>query len=164
VYESDEDLRALQALLDASYGRAGAHLRSIWGPDDRLDARRCSTELKGVQVLDLATVTRRGEPRVAPVDGLFYRGAFWFGSAANSRRFRNIRANPAVSAVVTRGLETFLVIVHGHAVELDPRGPAAGGFAAYPRELYDFDWDAMHPDAPYARIEAMTMLAFKRPD
>jgi hypothetical protein len=28
--------------------------------------------------------------------------------------------------------------------------------------VYDFDWDAMHPDAPYARIEASTILAFKR--
>jgi hypothetical protein len=164
VYETDEDLRALQALLDVSYVRAGAHLRSIWNRDSRLDAAQVSAELTGVQVLDLATVTPRGEPRVAPVDGLFYRGAFWFGSATDSLRFRNIRANPAVSAVLTRGLETFLVMVHGHAIELDPRGPEAGGFAAYPREVYVFDWDAVHPDAPYARIEAKTIFAFERPD
>jgi hypothetical protein len=63
---------------------------------------------------------------------------------------------------VTRGLETFLVIVHGRAVETDPRGPDAGGFADYPRELYDFDWGAAHPTAPYARIDARTMLASKR--
>jgi uncharacterized pyridoxamine 5'-phosphate oxidase family protein len=162
MYESDDDLRALQGLLDASYARAGAHLRSIWGEETRLDAATLSSELAGVQVLDLATVTARGEPRVAPVDGLFFRGRFWFGSAENSQRFRNIRANPAVSGVVTRGLETFLVIVHGHAVETDPRGPDAGGFAAYPREAYAFDWDAMHSDSPYARLDARTMLAFKR--
>jgi hypothetical protein len=30
--------------------------------------------------------------------------------------------------------------------------------------VYDFDWDAEHPDAPYARIDAATMLAFKHPD
>lgn len=153
----------LQELLDASYARAGSHLRSIWGPETRLDASAVVAELAGVQVLDLATVTPRGEPRVAPVDGLFFRGHFWFGSAETSGRFKNIRANPAVSGVVTRGLETFLVIVHGRAVETDPRSPSAGGFAAYPRELYDFDWDAMHPTSPYARIDANTMLAFKRP-
>ena len=84
-------------------------------------------ELEGIQVLDLATVTPKGEPRVAPVDGLFFRGSFWFGSAENSSRVANIRSNPAISAVVTRGLETFLVIVHGHAAETDPRGPNAGG-------------------------------------
>ena len=116
-----------------------------------------------MQVLDLATMTPRGEPRVAPVDGLFFRGHFWFGSAENSARFRNIRANPEVSAAVTRGLETFLVIVHGSAIETDPRSAQAGGFADYPRALYDFDWDAMYPTAPYARIAAHKMFAFKRP-
>ena len=55
------------------------------------------------------------------------------------------------------------MIVHGRAVETDPRGPDADGFAAYPRELYDFDWDAAHPASPYAWIDARTMLAFKRP-
>ena len=162
MHETAEDLLALQQLLDASYERAGAHLRSIWGPETRLDAERLSSELPGVQVLDLATVTLRGEPRVAPVDGLFFRGRFWFGSADDSLRFRNIRANPAVSGAVTKGLETFLVIVHGRAVETDPRSPAAGGFASYPVEVYDFDWDAAHPDAPYAWIDARTLLAFKR--
>jgi hypothetical protein len=163
MYETDDDLRALQELLDASYARAGEHLRSIWGEDSRLDARRLCEELVGVQVLDLGTVTPRCEPRVAPVDGLFFRGHLWLGSADNSARFRNIRANPAVSGAITRGLETFLVIVHGHAIETDPRGPGAGGFADYAREVYDFDWDAMHPTAPYARIDAQTLLAFKRP-
>jgi uncharacterized pyridoxamine 5'-phosphate oxidase family protein len=162
MYETDEDLRALQHLLDASYARAGEHLRSIWGSETRLDAAAVCRELAGVQVLDLATVTPSGEPRVAPVDGLFFRAHFWFGSAENSARFRNIRANPAVSGAVTRGLETFLIIVHGRAVEMDPRSPDAEGFADYPRELYDFDWDAAHPSAPYARIEASTMLAFRR--
>ncbi len=162
MYETDGELRALQQLLDASYARAGAHLRSIWGSETRLDAEAVVTELSGVQILDLATVTPRAEPRVAPVDGLFFRGHFWFGSGENSARFRNIKTNPAVSGVVTHGLETFLVIVHGRAVQIDPRGPDAGGFADYPRELYDFDWDAAHPTAPYARIDAHTMLAFKR--
>jgi hypothetical protein len=69
-----------------------------------------------------------------------------------------------VSGAITRGGETFLVIVHGRATETDPRGPEAGGFADYVRSVYDFDWDAIHPDAPYARIDAGTMLAFKRPD
>jgi Pyridoxamine 5'-phosphate oxidase len=162
MHETQNDLDRLQGLLDASYERAGSHLRSIWDQRSRLDARALSAQLAGVQVLDLATVTPGGEPRVAPVDGLFFRGRFWFGSAEHSQRVRNIRANPAVSGAVTRGLETFLVLVHGRAVETDPRGPEAEGFAAYPRELYDFDWDAAHPTAPYAWIDASTLLAFRR--
>jgi uncharacterized pyridoxamine 5'-phosphate oxidase family protein len=162
VYETAADLEALQALLDGSYARAGRHLRSIWGPETRLDASEVASELGGVQVLDLATVTVRGEPRVAPVDGLFFRGELWFGSAADSLRFRNIAANPAVSGAITHGLETFLVLVHGRAVVTDPHAEEARGFAAYPREVYDFDWDALQAESPYARIEAKTLLAFKR--
>jgi uncharacterized pyridoxamine 5'-phosphate oxidase family protein len=163
MHETENDLITLQALLNASYHRAGEHLRTVWPPDTRLNAAQLAQELTGIQVLDLATVNARGEPRVAPVDGFFYRGHFWFGSSDTSARFRNIRANPAVSGVVTRGIDTFVVIVHGFAVEIDPRGSAAEGFATCPRELYDFDWDAVHPDAPYARMDADTMLAFKRP-
>jgi uncharacterized pyridoxamine 5'-phosphate oxidase family protein len=162
MHETDADLAALQGLLDASYERANSHLKGIWGPETRLDARELSDELAGIQVLDLATVTSRGEPRVAPVDAFFYRGKFWFGSSPDSQRFVNIRSNPAVSASITRGGEVFLVLVHGNAVEIDPRGPEAEGFAQMPRELYDFDWDSAHPDAPYARIEARTLLAFMR--
>src|SRR4051794_21596245 len=91
VHETDEDLEATQRLLDASWARAGSHLKHIWGEETRLDARELSAELPGVQVLDLATVTPRGEPRVAPVDGFFFRGRFWFGSSPHSTRFRNIR-------------------------------------------------------------------------
>ena len=163
MHETAEDLAALQALLDESYARAGGHLKGIWGPETTLRAADLSEELPGVQVLDLATVTQRCEPRVAPVDGLFFRGRFWFGSSPTSSRFRNIRRNPAVSGSVTKGLETFLVLVHGVAVETDPRGPEAGGFAEYARATYEFDWDAAHPDAPYAWIDARTLLAFKRP-
>lgn len=163
MHETTAELEQLQRLLDRGYERAGAHLRGIWGEDSRLDAQSRVDELVGVQVLDLATVTPRGEPRVAPVDGFFFRGNLWFGSSPTSFRFRNIRANPAVSAAITRGLETFLVLAHGEAIETDPRGPEAGGFADYVRETYDFDWDTVHPDAPYARIEAKTLLAFGRP-
>jgi uncharacterized pyridoxamine 5'-phosphate oxidase family protein len=162
MYERLADLEEMQRLLDTSYARAGAHLRSIWDEPSRLTAVELAAELDGVQVMDLATVTPRGEPRVAPVDAILHRGCFWFGSADTSARFRNIRANPAVSGAITRGSETFLVLVHGSARELDPRGPEAEGFARAPRELYDFDWESIHATSPYARIEAKTLLAFHR--
>jgi hypothetical protein len=160
--ETAEEIRALQELLDHSYARAGTHLRSIWGEDSRLPASRLCSELGGVQVLDLATVTPRGEPRVAPVDGLFHRGRFWFGSSASSARFRSLWANPAVSGSVTRGSETFLVLVHGRAVTADPHAAQAGGFADYAREVYDFDWDSLAETALYAWIEPASILAFQK--
>ena len=67
-----------------------------------------------------------------------------------------------MSGSVTKGLETFLLLVHGYAIERDPRGPEAEGFADYVRATYEFDWDAAHSGSPYARIDARTLLAFKR--
>jgi hypothetical protein len=162
MHETKTDMRGLQRLLDRSYSRAGGHLRSIWGEETRLPAPELCAELAGVQVLDLATVTAAGAPRVAPVDGLLHRGSLWFGSAPGSARFRSLWGNSAVSGSITRGLETFLVLVHGHAHVVDPRGRAAKGFAAYAREVYEFDWDALADESLYARIEPHTMLAFRR--
>lgn len=63
----------LGQLLDRSHAAAGQHLRSIMSDSHRIPAETLVKLLVGVQVLTLATVTQAGEPRVAPVDGLFYR-------------------------------------------------------------------------------------------
>ena len=63
----------LQHLLDESYEQAGEHLRSIFTPERRMSAEETAQLLRGVFVLNVATVTAAREPMVAPVDGLFYR-------------------------------------------------------------------------------------------
>jgi hypothetical protein len=106
MFETEDDLQALQQLLDASYARAGSHLRSIWGEESRLDAAAATWSCPASRFFTSRLSRIAGSPGVAPVDGLFFRGEFWFGSAEDSARFRNLRANPPVSGVVTRGLET----------------------------------------------------------
>jgi nitroimidazol reductase NimA-like FMN-containing flavoprotein (pyridoxamine 5'-phosphate oxidase superfamily) len=159
AHETAADLAELQRLLDDSHASAGGHLRRIFSDERRVSAADLPAHLTGVQVLALATVTPRGDPRVAPVDGLFYRGRFWFGSSPDSLRFRNIRARPSVSATVTHG-EEFAVIVHGRAVEQSLDDPDARGFRDYIAEVKDeefADWAAKHP---YARIEPDRMFTF----
>ncbi|HEX2104752.1 MAG TPA: pyridoxamine 5'-phosphate oxidase family protein [Solirubrobacteraceae bacterium] len=161
MHETEDDLRALQDLLDRSHANAGPHLRSLFTDDSRIPAAELPELLRGVQVLALATVTARGEPRVAPVDGLFFRGRWHFGSAHNSARFRHIRARPAVSAAHVRG-EQLAVVVHGTAHELNPRAPEHAAFRAYLNQTYpgwdDAGWTA---GAPYARIEPAAMFTFR---
>src|SRR5205807_5008810 len=65
------------------------HLSSIITPDRRLTARQVCERLTGMRLLALATVTADGRPLVGPVDGIFYRGAFYFGSSPDSVRFRS---------------------------------------------------------------------------
>lgn len=160
MHETPADLERLQKLLDESYANAGEHLRSIVTEETVLSAEDLCAELQGMSLLSLATVTARGEPIVGPVDGIFYRGLFWFGSAENSVRFRHIRARPAVSATHTRG-EELLVTVHGRAVELDKASGDYEGYKDCLREVYGGDWDNTDfwETAPYAYIEPRVMFA-----
>jgi pyridoxamine 5'-phosphate oxidase-like protein len=174
MHETTGDLERLQALLDESYARAGAHLRSIFTEDRRIGARALSDLLIGVQILNVATVTAGGEPRVGPVDGHFHRGAFYFGSSPDSARFRHLRARPAVSATHTRG-ESLAVVVHGTATLIDVLAQesesvlgqltdtygARADFVEYLDAHYAGDWNAWWKGVQYARIDARAMFTFQ---
>ena len=160
MHETSEDLAELAALLDRSYERAGEHLRSIFTPERRIPAAELAALLPGVQVLNLATVSRACAPRVAPVDGLLYRGRFWFGSSPTSVRFTHLRERPQVSASHTRG-EELAVLVHGTAALIDVGDPAHAGFADYCREVYGSDWEEWGRPAQYARIDATHLLTYR---
>jgi hypothetical protein len=164
VHESDADLAALQTLIDRSYATAGPHLLSIHTADRRLSAERLAARLTGMRLLALATVTADARPLVGPVDGIFYRGAFHFGSAPNSLRFRHIRARPQVSATHLPG-EEFAVTVHGRAVPIDLHSDQGGGLRETLLEVYvpryGEEWVEFLDSGPlYARIDAERMFAF----
>src|SRR3954468_5696022 len=127
MHETQADLDALQDLLDRSYAAAGAHLLRIHTPDRRLRAEQLAEQLTGMCLLALATVTSDGRPLVGPVDGIFYRGAFHFGSSPDSGRFRHIRRAPHVSAPHLPG-EELAVTVHGLATLVDVKASESAGF------------------------------------
>jgi len=164
MHESDEDLAALQRLLDDSYASSGPHLRRIITPERRLSAAAAASRLQGMTLLALATVTADGRPIVGPVDGIFYRGAFHFGSAPDSMRFRHVRRRPHVSATHLPG-EELAVTVHGRAVAIDVNGAEHAGFRAALLEIYvpryGPEWERfLDSGVAYARIEADRMFTF----
>jgi hypothetical protein len=163
VHESPADIEALQELLDRSYAEAGAHLLEIHTPDRRLGAELLTARLTGMCLLALATTTADCRPIVGPVDGIFYRGAFHFGSSPDSLRFRHIRTRPHVSASHLPG-EEFAVTVHGRAAPVDVRADEQGGFRKALLEIYEPrygpSWEEFLNSGPvYARIDADRMFA-----
>jgi len=164
VHETQADIEALQALLVRSYAAAGGHLLSIHTPERRLDAAGVVDLLEGMCLLALATVSSDGRPFVGPVDGVLFRGAFHFGSAPDSLRFRHIRADPRVSATHLRG-EELAVTVHGQAVEVDTRaGPFRDALLEIYGPRYGDGWERFLDSGPvYARIDAERMFAFRAP-
>jgi uncharacterized pyridoxamine 5'-phosphate oxidase family protein len=167
MYETPDDLAALQGLLDRSYDLAGPHLRRIITPERRLTAGQLSERLTGMCLLALATATGDGRPIVGPVDGIFFRGAFHFGSAPDSVRFRHIAARPHVSATHLPG-EELAVTVHGRAAAVDVQSAEGAGLRRALLDIYvpryGAKWESFLDSGPvYARIDAERMFAFHMP-
>jgi uncharacterized pyridoxamine 5'-phosphate oxidase family protein len=167
VHETPADLAALQDLLDRSYATAGRHLRSIITPERRLGAEQVADRLTGMCLLALATVTADGRPIVGPVDGIFFRGAFHFGSSPDSVRFRHIKNRPQVSATHLPS-EELAVTVHGRAVSLDINGDTAAEFRQTLMKIYvpryGSQWQDLLNSGPfYARIDADRMYTLSMP-
>jgi hypothetical protein len=167
VHETADDLAALQALLDRSFELAGEHFRRITTDERRLSAEQVCDRLPGMSLLVLATATQDGRPLNGPVDGIFYRGHFYFGSAPDSVRFRHIAQRPWVSATHLPA-EELAVTVHGTAVPIDVRDPDEAGFRRtlldtyVPR--YGAEWERfLDSGVQYARIDAERMFTFHMP-
>lgn len=160
MWETAEELTALQNLLDASFELASEHLRTIMTPERRLTADRVIAELPSPAVLNLATVTAAGEPRLSAVDGHFLHGRWYFTTDAGSPKARQLRARPAVSASFTPR-DGFGVFCHGRAVLLD---------GAEKKMLRDH-FTTTYGDDPenwgtiaYVRLDATWLVAFAMTD
>jgi hypothetical protein len=165
VHETPQDLKDVQRLLDRSFAAAGPHLLSIITPERRVDAPELVERLTGMTLLVLATVTGDGRPIAGPVDGIFYRGSFHFGSSPDSVRFRHIRERPHVSATHLPA-EEFAVTVHGRATAVDLQAPDGAGLRQTLLEVYTprygAEWEQFLDSGPvYARIDAERMFTFR---
>ena len=162
--ETEKDLEELQELLDRSYARAGKHLLEVITPARRLTARDLCARLSGMRLLTLATMTADGRPLSGPVDGVFFRGAFHFGSSPDSVRIRHVSRRPHVSATHLPG-EELSVTVHGRAVLLDMRAQENAGLRQVLLEIYTprygASWEDFLDASVRVRIDAARMFTFQ---
>ena len=161
--ETPDDLVALQALLEASSAAARPHLARVITADRRLSAAELCARLSGMSLLALATVTADGRPLIGPVDGIFYRGAFYFGSAPDAVRIGHIRMRPQVSATHLPG-EHLAVTAHGRATVIDVADPAHAGLRRTLLDIYvprfGPGWEDVMAGSVYARIDADRLFTF----
>jgi uncharacterized pyridoxamine 5'-phosphate oxidase family protein len=161
VHETPAEITALQELLDRSMVAGGTHLKRILTDEHRLTAQAVADRLQGMVLLALATATADGRPIVGPVDGVFFHGAFHFGSAPDSVRFRHIRARPHVSATHLPG-EELAVTVHGRAVSVEPKGEFRQALLDIYVPRYGAGWESfLDSGVAYARIEADRMFTYR---
>ena len=162
MHETEDDIRQLQELIDASFAAAGSHLLEIFRPPEHtLSARQLVTCFQGKRSIALATVTAGGEPRVAPVDAILLRGKFHFGTSARAARIRHLRKRPAVSLTYFEGDE-LAIIVHGKAVLIEyghsDFRPVDDEFLA----IYGGTPSMEEEGAVFARVEPNRVFTFAR--
>ncbi len=122
MLETDDDVRALQELLDRSHGSSTEHLRSIIDDEHRLRARDLVALLTGMKVLSVATVTAHGEPRISALDGHFLHATWTFSTSGTAAKAKHLETRPAVSVAHVDN-EELAVFAHGNAELLRPGEP-----------------------------------------
>lgn len=122
MLETEAEVTALQELLDKSHGSSTDHLRNIINDERVLSARDLVALLTGMKVINIATVTARGEPRISALDGHFLHGTWTFGTDGSAAKAVHIAARPAVSVAHVDN-EELAVFSHGRAERLDESDP-----------------------------------------
>jgi uncharacterized pyridoxamine 5'-phosphate oxidase family protein len=123
MHETPEDFQRLQALLDQSIEQAGAFLRqSFQMPTHSFSARQLVHFWQGLQTIALATVTSKGEPRVAPISALLFHGRFYIPTIATAVRTKHVLHHSAISFTSYQGNDV-AIIVHGEATVIRPDHP-----------------------------------------
>jgi len=159
VFETDDEVRELQALIDRTIAHANPHLVSIVKPERRLTARQVVRYLQGTKHVAFATVNAKGQPRVAPLDGVFIHGRFTVSTGGRAARLEHLRANNACSAAHVDG-DTVGIVVHGNAEII--RRDDAGVEEIEPvwRDIYGsspFEWGE---GVTFMRIQPTSMWAY----
>jgi uncharacterized pyridoxamine 5'-phosphate oxidase family protein len=159
MLESEADVRELQALLDRTLAHANPHLLAIVTPERRLTAQQVVRYLQGTKHVAFGTVNELGQPRVAPLDGVFIRGRFTVSTGGEAARLRHLRANPACSAAHMDG-DTVGIVVHGHAAIIGRDDEGVEEIEPVWREIYGsspFEWGE---GVVFMRVEPTSMWAY----
>jgi len=162
MFETDDELATLDALIEKSFAGAGEHLTGIITDDRRLSARDLVRYLEGTRHFVVATVTKSGEPRCSAVDGLFLHGHLWFTTSGDSWKARHLEERSPLSAAHVVG-DDVGVFIHGHA-RIVRGGPGeADAIRHYWTELYESspeDWVETPGDSRYIQVNATSLFTY----
>jgi hypothetical protein len=162
MWESAADLRALQDLLDASAAAmTSPQLHHVFPVKRHLRAEDVVALFPDRRVGALATVTARGEPRVAPVDLLMLRSRLLASTRTTSWRARHLAVRPAVSVTYYEGDDIGL-IAHGRADVLTPGTAGFDDADAACRHVYGSSALEWSDDGCYLLVHASRMFAHSR--
>ena len=160
--ETVAELKALQSLIDRSLKRTGPHMKAIVHPGKySLSAKQVVKLLDGMKTVAVAAPAPNGDPLVAPMDGWFLHGKFFFSSGGDSIRIKGLRKRPRASIAYFEG-EKFLINAHGPAVLMFKGHPDVGEIDDTFNKHYGssaFDWS---DEGVYVRLDADRFFTYSR--
>lgn len=160
MFETAEEMAALDRLLTESLHRSTEHLRSIVVEGQRtLDAAETCRLLTGMRTLSLATVTAKGEPRISGVDGHFLHARWVFTTSGTSAKARHLQRRPAVSVAHIVG-DDLGVFCHGDVEVLDESHPDRVAVEEHLTHHYGSSPSSWGPDILYARVQPHWMVTY----
>ena len=162
MHETAKELTALQTLIDRSLKRTGPHMKAIVHPGKySLSARQVVKLLDGMKTVAVAAPAPNGDPLVAPMDGWFLHGKFFFSSGGDSIRIKGLRKRPRASIAYFEG-EKFLINAHGPVVLMFKGHHEVGEIDDTFKKHYGssaFDWS---DDGVYVRLDADRFFTYSR--
>ena len=164
MHETPEEIEQLQQIIARGIESAGPFLRrSFEMPEHSLSAEELLAVFDGRRTVALATATRAGAPRVAPIGCLLIGGIFYVPTTRTAARYRMIERRPEVSLTAFDGVD-LAVIVHGRARTLHDGAPLFERIDMIQRELGHESvrtWGEPG-DGCYLAIEPETILTYTR--
>jgi uncharacterized pyridoxamine 5'-phosphate oxidase family protein len=159
MQETEEDIRALQELIDRTTSRMNPHMAGIVKPERRLTARQVVAYLQGIKHVAFATVNEKGEPRVAPLDGIFLRGRFHVSTGGAAARLGDLRRSPRCSLTHFSG-DDVAVTVNGTAEIMGRDHPEIPSIEPVYFELYESSPFSWGEGVVIIRVEPTSMWTF----
>lgn len=134
-------------------------MRTIIYGDRQLTAVDLVKLLMGMRVLNAATVTATGEPRISAVDGHFLHGHWVFTTAGSAAKARHLRARPAISVSYVDG-ERIGVFTHGTTEFLDEGHPDRQAIDEYLTAYYGSSPNSWADDIAFMRVRPTWMVGY----
>jgi len=147
-------LSSLDSIIKDSLNKASPHTREVYGQNP-LTASEV-IEMANTRVLTLAaTVRPDGRPHLSPTDLVAVDGVFHLGVDEATARYRNLKANPAVTIMLADGSKR-QAILEGNAKFLDMISGTAKKVLEAQKKKYGWVTDAL---AEFQPLKAFTWKA-----
>jgi putative heme iron utilization protein len=138
---TETSLSSLDSIIRDSLSRASSHTRKVYSQNP-LTAIEV-IELANSRVLTVAaTVRPDGRPHLSPTDLVVVDGVFYLGVDEATARYRNLKANPAVTIMLADGSKR-QVILEGNVKFLDMKSGTAKKVLEVQRKKYGWVTDAL---------------------